>query len=346
MKKRFQKATFKTQLKTARNYSRSKDQANAFLKVFKVLGSKWTWLAIITIALASYVVYFPSYFSIYSLDILSPDVTLTAKVDVAASNYLRSFTKWGLPKGNSLFFNRDDFNQKLQEELAQVLRVETEKNGIAGRLRLVVVERLESFSLSSGNLTTKLSQDGKVLGQATKADPALPVLAVLLPKTPTGTGSRREELFDEERNALIYLREHLTLETKLPFPNLVTFLPVTVTEAKPKPALEGSPAKNPGLVPTAETRVLDEPSLEMKVTVPFGTSISQSPLEILLPVKSDLSNEFARLKALIDKKGLEKVKLLAYIDLRYEDKAFLCEVGAPCAKNPSEPLPAQPEVNQ
>lgn len=329
MKKRFATPKFKQQLKTARGYQRVPSSKPASLS-FTILKKRYFWYPLFLVLFAGAMVFSPSILKIYNVEIFGENAELVAQADRKLSEYLDSQNNFFLPRRLVWVLDVDKVSDVLEQAMPNALEVQVERRGFAS-VSLRVQSRVAEFILDSSSGKRLADWKGGVFDVDEAPPLAKKILEVEMPFE-NADKKREARLFDRELEVLQKIKSASVKDFNGFEPKRVVFLPVTVTEGivgKDAYEVEGQKVLEANTV-VAQKRYLNEPSLEFRLEL--TASAGGSELNLLLPTDQDISQVLGKFRALAENFGTEQLKKYSYIDLRYEDKAYLCDKNSPCAQ--------------
>lgn len=334
-KVKYQSSQFRTKLTRARSYERRSGGWASFSRTIKTW--RWsarTWLfaasGVGVFCLAVYIVFYPNWFFIQKVQIVGGRTVLGQELQGQVERYLTQRTYF-ISHRNLLFLPKHDLQNYLLAVNPAVWRIEEIKKQWPHSLLVRIVPRDPAFIVTTNDGTWLISNDGLVV--PTVADPPtmLPIVAY---------GLKRPELGQTyfSRNLLATLtaiKKDFSALTGLPSPSAVVLKPVLLDvragssfNAPLSATQSAGAAFTPPVSLPQISNVMPE---EVQVVVPKSNPIST--FSVLLQVADNFDEVFRQLQVLLAKQSADRLQNLAYVDMRFSGKAFICLQNTPCAKS-------------
>jgi hypothetical protein len=290
---------------------------------------------------AMYLIFYPNWLHIRTVRIVGVRTALEQELRGQVERYLEQRTYF-VPHKNILFLNESDLRSYILTVNPGVWRVDEVKKEWPHGLAVRVVPRDPTFTVVTQDGAWLISNDGLTLPEAQQNTNTLLVSAHGLKSPELG----KVYLSGNLLAMLAAVKKNFAALTGLPQPIQVVLRPV-VLDAQVAPVTHMVPVATDSITSTpiaSSTPVVSElmPE-EAEVVVP--ASESAVAFRVLLHAASTFDEVFRQLQVLIAKQGPERLQRLAYIDMRFAGKAFICLENTPCARSESIAESQLPGVN-
>jgi len=337
-KVRFQHRSFTEKLKAAQGYKRNArslpetDQE----KVLAGLGLESWWsraLVVIGVLFLVYLAYIPNFLFIRTIEIQGASDTETQILRASVENYFETSPLY-LPQKNVVFLNTENLSKFLLHQNPQLKNVIKVTRDL-GKITVAVEIKQERFELTVGSHDVAVYNDGTVsrdvFGLPAEQKTNLIKIQTLAPDEPL-VG---EPYFSETMGkSLLLAHQRFPASKKFVFDNFE--LPVTYFEK-----VESDPA----LEIASEEDVLEDSPLAVFVPNEFIAHAVPAPQSNIKPFKvffdasMDMEKTMNQFIALMAQLRPEQLVDLAYVDMRFTDRSFVCKSSSPCAVEPKKEEP-------
>lgn len=294
---RFQNQGFQKQLDKQRNYKRGKKtfpQTDWGVFLSKIgLGSIITRLLVcLILLLLVYLVYIPNFLFIKTIQINGITQPKRTEIQKVVESYLNKKLPW--PQKNLLLLSTTGLENYLLKNNQSILRVEKISKSYFNSLIINVVPRQDTFIIQSNNSSFGMANDGlitKIIYSDTNATSSLPSALVLIKLT---------------NNESLYVGQQAM------GPESATTLKQFYDQSQ---------------------EILKYPLSYFELTSLHDTDISaviKNKFTIKFNVKTNFVELARRLKLLFSQFSDQEVSSLEYIDMRYEDRGYVCHKFQPC----------------
>ncbi|MFA5990769.1 MAG: hypothetical protein WC794_00790 [Candidatus Doudnabacteria bacterium] len=294
---RFQNQGFQKQLDKQRNYKRGKrtfPQTDWGVFLSKIgLSSIKTRLFVLTILfLLVYLVYIPNFLFIKIIQINGIAQPKRAEVQKVVESYLSQKLPW--PQKNLILLSTTGLENYVLKNNQSILKIDKITKSYFNTLIINVTPRQDTFVIESKNGSFGVANDGlitKIIYTDSSATTTLPSALVLIKLTS-----------DES----LYVGQHvLSSETASSLKQFFDQFPEII--------------KTP--VSYFEINSLNEADI---------TAITKNKFQIKFNIKTDPLELIRRLKLLVSQFSDTEIASLEYIDMRYEDRGYVCHKNQPC----------------
>lgn len=297
---RFQHRSFKTKLTENRNYKRQQKKLpqtdwGVFLKK---IGLETIFSKVATVLVLVTLIYFsfvPNLFFIKQIIVQNENGNTNPDIEILTNLYLKKFNPW--PQKNLAFLSKNKLLNYLTENNKTILSVNVIKKDFPNTVYISYKERKDEFVIKTSNNNNYLvSEDGKVTQEFTlNASSSLPSSLILIKLEQDMNLPLWQNPFSH--NWFWFIRGvNLNLNNKI-----------------------NSPVK--------------EITIE-NLKNPFFNVITQSGYEIKFDASANLDKTLNRLELLIKDLQPALVKNLQYVDMRFNDRAYVCYKNNPCSYEP------------
>lgn len=345
-KVKYQSTQFRTKLARARTYQRNSGGLSKYVRYFR--SKHWSfraWLLVFSAVglfiFLVYLVFYPNWLYIREVKIVGARTALEQELHGQIDRYLDQRTFF-VPHKNLLFLSPHDLQSYLLAVNPGVWRVDEVKKQWPHALTVQIVPRDPAFTVITQEGTWLVSNDGLTLPSTTQQTNTLVITAKGLKAPELG----KVYLSGNLLSTLTAVKKSFAALTGLPSPTQVVLKPV-VLDARLSPTPGTVPAATGSvLAPVADLGISTTTDLmpeEVEVVVPASGSVSG--FSVLLQTASTFDDVFRQLQVLLSKQAPDRLQHLAYIDMRFSGKAFICLQNTPCAKPEGVPAPQPPAAN-
>ncbi len=346
-KVRYQTREFTGKLVEARSYKRkskalSENSFFRFLQKIGLYGSLFIVFIFILIFFVIYVLYFSSFFKVEKIEVNGGNDIEKERLRVEAEKFLDKRGYLGVPRSNLLTLGKGDLRKSLLENIIEVRNNLEFKKKFPNTLVINADFRKSKFIIGNKSGTYLYFDDSQYYKKLSENP------ASFFDYSGSEIKIWWQGLENEGRpevDNIVF--ENVSKIKDLYFPpsgNSFDFLVMGVGSRDQEEV-------NSGLDP--RVILVNEdlgPGEAVVYTRWFDSDINKIPggFKVYLDTKTSLPEVMARAELVIDKRPLDKRKLLYYIDMRYENRAFLCEMGSVCAQVEAPKVPSLPgtEINE
>jgi hypothetical protein len=331
---RYQHVNFTKKLDQARHYKRQAkpiEYSGASFLHGLGLKTKFSQILFGLILLGIlYLIYVPNFLFVKNIEVQGVAHEEANRIEGRAQDYLDS-TAFYNPQKNLLFLRKASLANYLQLD-SKVLRVaKIDKQLSKGTLSITIEPKVERYTLRVQSNVYSLYNDGTVAQQLNIdteqwlnfSAPTLKLKFDQVVDLPSGSKFLSDDLLRD----LDLLRQNLKEDLKLDLEYIEIPLLVPV---------------NPEESATATTEIsgeiltyqipLNPDDVFVYLKKPQNTSGNPPSYRVIFDTKKDLSKALEQLKLLLTQMALERYRNLYYIDMRFENRSFICLVGTPCAE--------------
>lgn len=327
-KVRFQHRTFLEKLKVAKDYKRTPRKApeTEQEKLLSRLGLDSWWSRILVgfgILILIYIVYIPNFLFVKQIEVSGADGETREKIVQLTKDYFRHSRIYA-PQRNVIFLDSDALVQYLISHNSQIQSVIKVTKDL-GKLDLAVELKQEKFELVSTDGNYVLFNDGTL---SRNLEGVLPESKPLLVKIQTEARLelKSDKLFFTKQIADALIKIQMNFPTNTSFVIDYFELPVTY------------PVQTQQISEDADSRIDLLPSPlgvlipnEFVVHAKSAEKFNIKPFKIYFDASSDIEKASTNFNALALQLSPAQVTSLAYIDMRFPDRSFTCQVNSPCA---------------
>ncbi len=347
-KVRFQHKQFTGKLVTARNYKRSASAIpeTGFEKILTRIGIGSTWSQIglgILVAVLLYLIYLPNFLTVKTITISGLSDTQARDLELAIRNEVAN-THFFYPEKNLVFLR----NKIVYDAAATLPDISTiasiHKSYSKQELVIEAESKYEKFLVKSDDHVYDIFNDGLYKGEAGVSLEAWEgvvnphMIKIHIPGT-VSAGNKTQFL---NRDLVKYID---TLNQKLNLlPNFsVAYYEFKQAEERLKQPQEAV-VENIFTEATAETETSSQITEEVKpesIVLPINSAEvhavvyknnSQNKYRVIFDATKNVQKSVDNLKLLLSQTAPERYSQLSYIDLRLEERAYICLQGAVCNK--------------
>lgn len=321
---RFQHSSFTKKLETARKYKRQTKAISDDRKFnfFRAIGlGKW-WakvLAVLVLGGLFYLVYIPNFLFFKTTTVNGADGELQKHVTSLTSSYFQERPFYN-PQRNLVFLSGGSLSNYIIERDTRVSKVAVKRSLFKRTLTVTVESKYVSYIVNRSTAIYGLYNDGTVK-EAETGDPNnwlndFPGTLKIKDAQSDGLNLDQQYFSPELMNVVFYLKEHFKEMTTqdisyIDLPKQVHPLPMQFV-------------------------------IHIRKTLP-NLPASIADYQIIVDPKMDLQLVLEKLGLLLSQTAPDRYRVLKYIDMRFEEKGFVCLVNAPCAAQPIvAPLPEKP----
>lgn len=345
-KVRFQHKQFTGKLQTARNYKRKAlaIPETQFDKILaKVgLGSKWAQIGAGVILLGLiYLVYLPNFLTVQKITITGLSESQTRDLEIAVRDEIAN-TNFFYPEKNLLFLRSDKVVRDATKNLASINKIEKVSKSLSKQELIISAEsKYEKFLVSTPNKVYDVYNDGLLKGEAGVGIDQWQNLDTpsMLKIKLTGEVSADKHVQLLNPNLVNYLNDLNNKISQVPNAKLAYYqfketkevIVPTVSSDVENPLPE-STEQIPTPEPDNKNQTLTIPINSAEVHAVFYKGTSQNTYRVIFDATKDVQKSIDNLKLLLSQTSPERLAQLNYIDLRLEERAYLCLQGAACNK--------------
>jgi hypothetical protein len=295
---RFQDPKFRQKLQQARTYKRFKKTlplTETGIILSKIgLGS---WLSRIGTLLGFfvliYLVYIPNIFFIKHLTINGANPGSISAVEQITNSYLGKKTPW--PQKNLILLSKSKLADYLLKNDQKILGIDSISKSFPNSLTINITPRIDKFAITASGSPEiySVSNDGIITGILTPtASGTIPSGLIPIRLTANGDLYSGKSLFNKNQISFFVL-----LQNKLP-----------------------------GIVKSPVDYYELGDSQNQNLTV-----YTKNGFKLLFDLSSDLNKTLNRLGLLFSQFSDADIKKLYYVDMRFEDRGYVCDLGTPCS---------------
>lgn len=354
---RYQHTDFTRKLDRARHYKRAVKQSRESggfdsYNFLPALGLKTVLAQALAIVIAAglvYLIFVPNFLSAKTINIqgASGDDAVYVRADV--QNYIGGAPFYN-PRQNLLFLSKSGLSHSLLGD-SRIYKVTAIKKSFFHRSISVAVElKTQRFVVNRNNILYSVYNDGTVQDVIT-ADPAQwlglnPGTIKLKDDAPDPLSPGTKYLSDQFLGQLDRLIGRFTPVTGQDIDYFA--VPTVIGAAPPPQPLADSTATGSSLItqpPQPATTIIsslplqpDEVDVLVRKKIPNYKG-SAPDFKAMFDTSTDFETVLAKLQLLLSQMTPDRYNRLAYADMRFENRAFICLVGTACAVGA---LPAAP----
>lgn len=339
---KYQQRQFKGKLAKARTYQRP--ATGSFAAALRKFNWKLVAGVVIALGIAWYISFVPNFLFVRSVVVEGSNNMVSAEVRTQVLHYIEG-KYFVFPKKNLLFTSKRDLTSYLTTANAHVWKVTQVRKKWPHDLIITIVPREPAFLWQSNSQQIIVANDGSVLPASESGDVAvlLPVFGQLTVTTNAGASVFEDGLL----HSLTVIKNDFSRIAVLPRVVRVDLVPVLAEgfATNLNLSLQGQPgsaaaqdAAATATVPPAAPKtpaVLDVPPRELKVRVAADAAKAMPEFTVLLDVDDTNTTTLTRLKELLAGQPTDRLSHLAYVDMRFDSRVYICLTSAPCAKDES-----------
>ncbi len=367
---RFQHKQFTTKLGSARTYRRTsrpvpESKLNKYLEKIG-LGSKWVQIIVGLIVLTVlYLIYFPNFLSLKNIEISGLSQSQTRDLEIAIRDQIAS-AKFYNPQSNLVFLDKDLIEMASKKTTSINSIISVKKNFKAHSLQIVAESKYEKYLVATPEKVFDIYNDGtfKAVSGIKNNEEWLYL------ENPNMIKVRLYQNTDEQNNQQYFdpnLKTSIdSLNDKLRALDTLKLAYFSFKEPQTQAAslvndIEVEKTQNDSLENTTDQKDLSEQNEQKNNTTNENEALNNKKSEeikIKLPITSseihvvfyktqdrkktfrvifdstnkNLEKSVESLKLLLSQTSPERFNQLYYIDMRIEDKAFICLINTACVK--------------
>lgn len=328
-KVRFQHGQFTKKLDQQRNFKRKVRfvPTNVFDRALAFIGLNNRWkqlLALVLLLALGYVMYAPNLLTVKTVRVGGASDELNLEMQEAVGAWLED-SPFYYPKNNILLFSSKKLKQHLLND-SRIYRVSNISKKLTDKsLAIELVPRSERFLVYTPERIYDFYNDGFF-----KAEAGLSVgqwrseLAshLIKLKLPGNIDSSQQFLFSEEWIGKFELIQTKIAQLNLPRLEYIAFGP---------DRFESDAEGNSRVVKLSALPFQPD---ELSITL---NRLNGGAFDVILDPRSNLEEALMRLSLLYNQTQSDRLMKLKYIDMRLEERGFICLEDAVCAQNP-EPV--------
>ena len=333
---KYQQRQFKGKLAKARGYQRP--VTGSFAALFR----KFNWrlffaIAVILVA-AWYISFVPNFLFIRTVAVEGGRESVKAEVRAQVLRYVEG-KYLVFPKKNLLFTSKRDLTSYITTANAHVWKVNEIQKKWPHDLRIHIIAREPAFAWTTGEQQVFVANDGSVIptSEVGEVSVLLPIFGQLPVRIDVGASVFTDSLLA----SLTTLRSDFSRITTLPAITRVELVPVLAESFAAPQAVQvagqdatATTTTQPSVIPITPT-VLDVPPRELKVRVAADGAKAMPEFDVLLDVDDTNIATLTRLKELLSGQSADRLSQLAYVDMRFDSRVYICLTSAPCAQEES-----------
>lgn len=340
---KYQQRQFKGKLAKARGYQRP--ATGSLAATLRKFNWKLALGVVIALGIAWYISFIPNFLFIRTVAVQGARGEVVAEVRVQVERYLEN-KYFVFPKKNLLFTSRRDLTSYLATANAHIWKVEKISKKWPHGLEITITPREPAFLWMRNGEQVLVANDGSVLPPNELKDTTslLPLSGQFPVNTAVGSTVFEGKLL----SSLTMLRDDFPKLTGLQKILSVELVPVlaesfainpTAQQISNTAALSGA-GKDAAATTTVPVQplprtstVLDVPPRELKLRVAADASKAMPEFSILVDVDDATSDTLTRLKELLAGQSADRLSHLAYVDMRFDSRVYICLTTAPCAQS-------------
>ncbi len=340
---RFQQDTFTKQVADARGYkrkARTVPETSLQKFLFSIGLDSWPrrlWVGGLLLVLV-YLTYVPNFFSLKNIEVdgvAASDIPAVQETVRAFAKTMRVF-----PQRNLLFLNTKALGAYLEEHSGKVLTVVEIKKDYLNTLRIKVEPQLETFTLLTNREGYIIDNSGSVVRVLQKNEQGqVEIKGVLVVVASDSQLNVGKQFVDNQLTQVIRAIRKI-------FPDTVRYgidrieIRAIGQQKPPQDVEEEAPPPVP-LVVIDEDHPLKP--LELILIAKQTNAPNPYTFEILLDTDTDMQERMEKVSLLLQQFPEERRSQIKYIDMRFENKGFVCFKGSVCAEAPK---PVEPETDK
>lgn len=315
-KVRFEQTLFRRQLQTRRNYRRVTHSSSLSIRRSEAVHFFQILFSVACAAFLVYLFFLPNFFTLKSVAVVGGTTAEQTQLVSTMQSFLQTKYKSIFPLSNPLFATSPRVSDFILANNSSVLRVTSVHKNIFKRELSVQVEfRQPLFLLSAGDRTYTVAQDGVVFGEMSSGSPIPKNLQKIL------TSSDVQPIVGQK-----YLQENVLHTTKALKDTFFSTTGLGTDFVEFTSRADYFTNKHFTNGATSELALHTYASRERKIPA----------FIVFYDTNSDVDRAIVNTKLLLDSLNPDKLHALAYIDMRFKNKGFVCTVGAPCIDQPSQ----------
>lgn len=310
---RFQQKQFVNKINEAREYKREVEPTSAFWVWFKKIG-----LVLFFLLFVSALVFLDvRFFNYTQYSVTGTNEVLNSAVKDGIADYVTQKKFLFIEQGNFVFFRKQKLRNYLLNKIPNLYSVEI-KNQFPNKLEVVAEEKNEKFIITDTKNVFTVYSDGKI-SRVTSNSPtsiftqqAGKLIKVIL----QGEIDR-----DQEGNFNRAVLDQISKVVKISY---------SPFDYKPNLIIAGLSSSE--VLPGVKEDLLDTDLVIVYTAlgVEYNPSINSSYYKLYINTSGDVPEVMARANLVISKLTKDKFAKLYYLDMRTEDRAFMCFRGSPC----------------
>ncbi len=330
-KTRYEHVQFTSKLKQARTRKRViySPTWQKILAIFNLLLRFWKLILglCIVFVLGILLVFYKPLFHVVQVEVVGGETSLQLSVKQDIEDFLAT-RHWLLPQANILLLSEMGLRKYILEHNKLVYKIDKVEKKYPKSLIVSITERAQTFVYyTQDKQAVYIANDGTVL-ETTEVRPD--ILPISWPgEHPISPGS--QFLNGQLLSTLLSIHNNFQEYTGLAKPSLAEIVPVSVNTLAKENFDENVPNSLSDLVRPTILPLADVPPQEIFVHIGKNSQAGMSAFYILFDVDNNTNESLENLKQLLLAQSRERLANLAYIDMRFNNKAFICLRSAPCA---------------
>jgi cell division septal protein FtsQ len=295
--RRFLNRDFKKRLQQQRDYKRKaatipETNIAVFLSKLGLNSIKAKIFTALVFFLLVYIIYIPNFLFIKNITVLGVADDTKASVEASINSFLEKKLPW--PEKNFLIFSKGQLISYLLKNNSKVFTVNKITKKFPSSITVEVTPRLNQFILENQSIYYYVSNDGRLMESVEKnASGTLPSALGLIKLTSNQSIISGKDLFSAEQVAFF--------------------------------ALLANNLEQTARSPVDYYEIEESASQEFKVFLKIGA-------KLLFSFNTEPGETLTRLNYLLAQYSDADLKNLAYVDMRYQNRGYVCSLSSPCAQ--------------
>ncbi len=322
---RFQHQSFTRKLDQARSYKREPtaipEDWRGYILAKLGLNTRFSQAVSLVILLGLiYLVFIPNFLSAKTTKVQGLGDEDTKRIEADVATYFDN-APFYLAQRNLVFLSKNRLSRELLQDNKIYKVKQINKSLLSRTLTLTVEMKAPKYVAKRNNQVYSIYNDGSVQERlAVESDQWLTVNPGII--------KIKDDNADSLSNDTVYLSEDLINSINQIFDQYKTATNNDI---------------NYFVIPSGTIMPLQPDDIVMFVKKPGN----KADYKVIFDAQQNWEEAFAKLKLLFSQMPPDRYNKLVYVDLRFEDRAFLCLSDAPCAKEPEPPsLPPSPSTTE
>ncbi|MBU6447364.1 hypothetical protein KGQ24_00795 [Patescibacteria group bacterium] len=333
--KRFHNPQYKSQIQAARNYKRQarvrpEGRLQAVLYHLGLGSWKNRAIAVLILGLLVYLIYFAGFLKVKGIDVTGADLNVTAQVQNEFNSFIRGRVGLVFPESNILFFSKSKFTQYLLSSNYGVASVTGIKKHLFGGISLQISQRFPLYVLEIASQQTQAVP-------TQQSAPAAPVNSNKTSGTPGKPASVQQQPSAVPMNYYI-LNSDSTIGSQITADQIGQLIPLVDTaQDQIKPGDKFLNGGQNDFLNYINSNANPKLSLDVVSYQVPGRASNQlivyfkQGFKVLFNSSTDPQEYLGRLQKIWLQLSQQQQSTLVYLDLRFENNAYACYKGSPCA---------------